>query len=208
VLEFLGPSITDVLERYFSYGRLPGPLAKSSVQQALNGLAYLHKHDIGHGGMAIVKDISEVLYLYIADLHTRNLTFVIPSLHTLTEAELLQKLRSPEIGAVTRKDGAPLEPSLPVYLVRPTSYPVDLSLLGGQIKIIDFGESFPNNDAPTTLHTPLCVRAPEVIFEEKLDYRVDLWSAGCMVRVYSGCIHISQVTNEGKFNLFNRSSNS
>src|SRR5688500_16297700 len=64
----------------------------------------------------------------IADLHTRNLTFVIPTLHTLTEAELLQKLRSPEIGAVTRKDGKPLEPGLPAYLVRPTSYPADMSL--------------------------------------------------------------------------------
>ncbi|KAF2492953.1 kinase-like protein [Lophium mytilinum] len=165
VLEFLGPSITDVLEVRFHDERLPGTLAKMSAQQALIGLAYLHKYGIGHG-----------------DLHTRNLSFVIPSLHTLTEAELLQKLRNPEIGAVTRKDGKPLEPSLPAYLVRPTFYPTDVSLSQQQIKIIDFGESFfSNNDVPLMLHTPLCVRAPEVIFGEKLDYRVDLWSAGCMI---------------------------
>ncbi|CAO2651848.1 Nn.00g001310.m01.CDS01 [Neocucurbitaria sp. VM-36] len=148
----------------FNDERLPGTLAKTSMQQALIGLAYLHKYNIGHG-----------------DLHTRNLAFVIPSLHTLTEAELLQKLRSPEIGAVTRKDGKTLEPGLPAYLVRPTSYPAGASLSQPQIKIIDFGESFSNNDVPETLHTPLCVRAPEVIFGEELDYRVDLWSAGCMI---------------------------
>jgi serine/threonine-protein kinase SRPK3 len=51
------------------------------------------------------------------------------------------------------------------------------------IKIVDFGESFSKDDIPETLHTPLCVRAPEVFFEEKLDYRVYLWSMGCMVSV-------------------------
>jgi serine/threonine-protein kinase SRPK3 len=131
--------------------------------------------------------------LICADLHVRNLAFVIPSLHTLTEAELVQKLRRPEIGAVTRVDGEPLESNFPVYLVRPTSYLTDVSLSQQQIKIIDFGESFTNNIVPETLHTPLCVRAPEVIFGEKLDYRVDLWSVGCMVRQDSGCTSISQV---------------
>jgi serine/threonine-protein kinase SRPK3 len=116
------------------------------------------------------------------------LAFVIPTLHNLTEAELLQKLRSPELGDVTRKDGKSLEPNLPAYLVRPTSYPADMSLSQQQIKIIDFGESFTKNDVPETLHTPLCVRAPEVIFGEKLDHRVDLWSAGCMV-----CVDIGHV---------------
>ncbi|KAL6710042.1 hypothetical protein ACN47E_009833 [Coniothyrium glycines] len=164
VLEFLGPSITDVLDMRFSDERLPGTLAKLSVQQALVGLAFLHKHGIGHG-----------------DLHTRNLAFAIPSLHTLTEAELLEKLRNPEIGTVTRKDGKPLDPNVPAYLVRPTSYPADESLTQQHIKIIDFGESFSDDDPPDTLHTPLCIRAPEVIFGEKLDHHVDLWSAGCMI---------------------------
>jgi serine/threonine-protein kinase SRPK3 len=114
------------------------------------------------------------------------LAFVIPTLHNLTEAELLQKLRSPELGDLTRKDGKSLEPNIPAYLVRPTSYPADMSLSQQQIKIIDFGESFTKNDVPETLPTPLCVRAPEVIFGEKLDQRVDLWSAGCMVCVDTG----------------------
>lgn len=51
VLELLGPSITDVVETRFNDERLPGSLARASVQQAFLGLAYLHKHNIIHGGM-------------------------------------------------------------------------------------------------------------------------------------------------------------
>ncbi|KAK9369431.1 kinase-like domain-containing protein, partial [Lipomyces kononenkoae] len=49
------------------------------------------------------------------------------------------------------------------------------------IKIVDFGESFLHTTVPRTLHAPLPVRAPEVIFRDRLDYHVDLWSMGCML---------------------------
>ncbi len=133
------------------------------------------------------------------------MALVIPSLHNLTEVELLQKLHSPDIGVVTRKDGKSLEPGVPTYLVRPTSYPAHVSLSQYQIKIIDFGESFFDDDVPETLHTPLCVRAPEIIFGEKLDHRVDLWSAGCMVRLDTGCTSVSQVAIEDEAHTVNRS---
>jgi serine/threonine-protein kinase SRPK3 len=115
------------------------------------------------------------------DLHTRNLAFTIPSIHSLSEEEFYQKLGKPETGLLRRSDGKPLEPGMPKYLVRPTSYPADLSMPFHPIKIVDFGESFLSDDIPDMLHTPLPVQAPEIIFGEKLDYRVDLWSIGCMV---------------------------
>jgi len=59
VLEFLGPSVTNILDMRFNDERLPGTLAKTSVQQALVGLAYLHKYNIGHGGTASVEFILE-----------------------------------------------------------------------------------------------------------------------------------------------------
>lgn len=74
-----------------------------------------------------------------------------------------------------------MEPGLPEYIVRPTSFPVDLSTSVQPIKIVDFGESFLSDNVPVMLHTPLPVRAPEIIFGEKFDFRVDLWSMGCMV---------------------------
>jgi serine/threonine protein kinase len=115
------------------------------------------------------------------DLHTRNLAFTIPSIHSLSEEEFFQKLGNPETGLLRRNDRKLLEPSMPKYLVRPTSYPADLLMSFHPIKIVDFGESFLNDDIPDMLHTPLPVRAPEIIFGEKFDYRVDLWSMGCMV---------------------------
>jgi serine/threonine protein kinase len=117
----------------------------------------------------------------MSDLHTRNLAFSIPSVDSLLEEEFLQKLGKPDIGPVRRNDGEPLEPGMPDYIVRPTCYPPDLSLAVHPIKIVDFGESFLSMDVPDTLHTPLAVRAPEVIFGDKLDHRADLWSMGCMV---------------------------
>lgn len=67
---------------------------------------------------------------------------------------------------------------MPEYLVRPASYSSQLS---DTVKIIDFGESLLQQTVPATLRTPLVTRAPEVIFGDKLDYRVDLWSLGCLV---------------------------
>ena len=50
VLEMLGPSVSDLLERRFCGMRLPGQLAKSVARQALLGLDLLHQHSIAHGG--------------------------------------------------------------------------------------------------------------------------------------------------------------
>ncbi|TQS33330.1 hypothetical protein Golomagni_06330 [Golovinomyces magnicellulatus] len=101
--------------------------------------------------------------------------------HNIGHGELLEELGSPITEPVKREDGKPLDPCVPAYIVQPASYPVDLSLSQQHIKIVDFGESFSHNDVPESLHTPLCVRAPEIIFGQKLDYRVDLWSVGCLM---------------------------
>lgn len=100
----------------------------------------------------------------------------------MREEDFLRKLGRPETGTVQRTDGQPLGPGLPRYLVRPTSYHQDIETSFGPIKIIDFGQSFLRNESPDTLHTPFPYRAPEIIFQDKIDYRVDLWSMGCLVR--------------------------
>jgi serine/threonine-protein kinase SRPK3 len=88
------------------------------------------------------------------------------------------------MGLVTSADGKPLAPSVPTYIVRPSSFRykgIQRLILCPSIKIIEFGESFFDNDIPSTLHTPLPVRASEIVFGDRLDHRVDLWSAGCLV---------------------------
>jgi len=99
----------------------------------------------------------------------------------LREEDFLRKLGRPETGAVQSRDGQPIGPNMPRYLVRPTSYLVDIKSPSSSIKIIDFGQSFLHDECPDALRTPLPVRAPEIIFKDKVDYRVDLWSMGCLV---------------------------
>lgn len=113
-------------------------------------------------------------------MHTGNVAFMIPSLDHLLEEEVMKEMGVPETGPVSRIDGKDLTPQLPEYLVWPIYFPVNVADLCG-VKIIDYGESFHHGDRPQTLHTPLAVLAPEVMFEDDRDRRVDLWSLGCMV---------------------------
>jgi serine/threonine-protein kinase SRPK3 len=79
VLELLGPSIRDLLEFRFDGERLPGKIAKSVAKQTHLGLDYLHKRNIGHGGMRnTYLDLMSVSYsmqtyiLEISALLSRN----------------------------------------------------------------------------------------------------------------------------------------
>lgn len=182
VLEFLGPSVSDLLEDRFGGRRLPGKLAKTIAKQTLIGLDFLHQQNIGHGGTCITLCcLITLAYVQVRSTYPQ-LSFYDPFLHSLQEDHLLQKLGNPETGLIKRKYGQPLDSSMPRYLVWPSSYPLDKELHAQPIKIIDFGESFSNTYPPTTLHMPLAVRAPEVVFGDTLDHRVDLSSMGCMVR--------------------------
>lgn len=51
------------------------------------------------------------------------------------------------------------------------------------IRLIDWGESFRRGEEPEELSQPVDIKAPEIIFADRLDYRVDLWSAGLVVRL-------------------------
>lgn len=164
VYELLGPNIPDTIDAHFPAGRLPGRLAKVIAKQSLIGLDGLHQMNIAHG-----------------DLHTRNLAFSIPCIDNVTEGQFTEMLGKPDIGYVRRTDGKTLEPGIPEYVVRPSLYRTHSWNLAQSVKIIDFGESFVHTTIPQTLHTPLPVRAPEVIFQDRIDYRVDLWSMGCML---------------------------
>ncbi len=107
-----------------------------------------------------------------------------PHVDSLNEQEFMDALGQPETGPMQRTDSAAIEIHVPSYIVEPTSFKVKevlQSLRAPVIKIIDFGESFLPNQAPAKLHTPLVVRAPEALFGDPIDRRVDLWSLGCLV---------------------------
>ncbi|KAL3465109.1 serine protein kinase [Aspergillus heterothallicus] len=163
VYELLGPSISDVADT-FRGGRLPGKVAKSIAKQSLMALDELHQVGIAHG-----------------DLHTRNLAFAMPCLDNVAEEQFLETLGKPETGLVHRRDGQRLDRQVPKYIVRPATPSTPLINSTQTVKLVDFGESFLRDNPPRTLHTPLVVRAPEVIFGDRIDHQVDLWSMGCLL---------------------------
>jgi serine/threonine-protein kinase SRPK3 len=65
VYELLGPNIPDVIDAYFSGGRLPGRLAKIIAKQTLAGLNDLHQRNIGHGGIVthLLSEKSDISHL-------------------------------------------------------------------------------------------------------------------------------------------------
>ncbi|KKZ61962.1 hypothetical protein EMCG_03555 [[Emmonsia] crescens] len=164
VMEPLGPSGKDLMER-FSDGRLPGEVAKQISRQALMGLDFLHHAGVGHG-----------------DLHSGNILCTAANYDNESEDGLNNILGAPEIGNVVRNDGEPLGSQMPKYLVHPINIPcIKWKLPHIRVQLVDFGEAFMQNHKPSTLHTPLVFRAPEVIFQDSFDHRVDIWSMGCTI---------------------------
>lgn len=49
------------------------------------------------------------------------------------------------------------------------------------IRVLDWGEAFQHDVLPARLAQPGDLRAPETIFTNGFDHRVDLWRAGCTV---------------------------
>ena len=117
------------------------------------------------------------------DLHTRNIVPKASELEHMSEDDLESHLGRPETADILRIGSNARDPNLPAYLVRPASRKQMPSWSAiPDIRIIDYGEAFMVGEKPHTLRTPLPVRAPEALLQDNLDYRVDLWSAGCAVR--------------------------
>ncbi|KAG6221167.1 hypothetical protein E4U34_002360 [Claviceps purpurea] len=166
VLELVGPNVAEFVEYYRMNNRLPAKLAKLFAKQTLQGLDFLATNNIGHG-----------------DLHTGNLAIVVPGLDALNEEDFIARLGKFETGAVTKLDDGPWAPNVPTEIIRPALFQEQdiIAAPCPSIKIIDFGEAFFGDDAPSTLKTPRVLQAPEIVFGDQLDLRVDLWSAGCLI---------------------------
>lgn len=117
----------------------------------------------------------------MADLHTGKLYLTIPDLQTMTDERFYQEFGIPRCDAIKRKDGDPLGLDVPEYRVAPAEHELNTPSSSHSIKIVDFGGAFLNTKPPRTLETPLAVRAPEIVFGDVLDHRVDMWSMGCLV---------------------------
>jgi len=103
-------------------------------------------------------------------------------------------LGPPELEELIRVDGAPLEKGVPKYLVKtvewagwPSEDDDDCDYDEDEeddIRLIDLGEAFPRDVIPQKLAQPSGLQAPETLLIGDFDYRVDLWRAGLIVRLF------------------------
>jgi serine/threonine-protein kinase SRPK3 len=122
---------------------------------------------------------------FLADLSVRNLAFNSTRLSHLTEEELFRVLGLPKSEEVIRLDGKPLGEGIPNQLVKSTEWigwPDEDDEDDEDIRIIDLGEAFTQDTVPESLAQPGDLQAPETIFTDRFDYRLDLWRAGLIVR--------------------------
>jgi len=120
----------------------------------------------------------------------------------------MMTLGLPQCVPVFTRDNLHQTDSLPKYLVLSGSLLECVEQEGLHIKIIDLGEgllflvsivslntkssvAFFSSEAPKDVHTPLQVRAPEVLFNNlstllriECGPRIDVWSVGCLVRLH------------------------
>jgi hypothetical protein len=96
---------------------------------------------------------------------------------------MLEAIGAPMSENLVRCDGKPLDPGMPKQLVKATGWDNWIDEDEEDINLIDLGEAFPHGAAPARLAEPSELKVPERIFTGRFDYRIDLWRAGCMVRV-------------------------
>ncbi len=70
---------------------------------------------------------------------------------------------------------------MPSQLVKAATWDTWIDEDDEDLRIIDFGETFKQGCEPVKLAQPGPLRVPETIFEDKFDYRLDLWRAGIVV---------------------------
>ncbi|KAF2860321.1 kinase-like protein [Piedraia hortae CBS 480.64] len=140
--------------------------ARRLQRQVLEAVECLYQHDIVHG-----------------DVYTGNIAWKARGLNEFTEEEFLRLFPYALTKEVKSKDGSPLPPNVPKYLVMHGYNPTQ-SWNEDDIMLIDFGQAFYLASPPATLATPICYRPPEVVFHEKVDEKVDVWSAGILCFVF------------------------
>ena len=138
VLEVMGMNVQSRADEHPGR-RLPGSTARGVTYQIALGLDYLWECGVAHGGEhwspwlvgVILTNKDEPL----GDLHGGNILFTALTAPTLSEEEIRRYLGKPVLGAVQRRDGGSLGPSMPRYLVRPATFRGS----DREVRIVDLG---------------------------------------------------------------------
>lgn len=188
---FAGPSI---LAMYDCPGRVSGSrrlregLARKLAKQTVLAIYQMHRAGIVHGGQycSSCPVDSSLKSRHSLDLTTSNILFRIAE-HVLkwSDAEIYNRLGSPETETVRTRSGGPVGPHAPAELVAPIENATltDSSILQESIVIIDFGQSYVITNKPSDYQsgTVIHYQSPEARFEGRAGVEADVWALGCAI---------------------------
>ncbi|GFF78035.1 protein kinase dsk1 [Aspergillus lentulus] len=134
------------------------------TEQLLEAIQFIHDAGMGHG-----------------DISGGNIAFSCSNLSNVAEEDLFEVLGLPETEQLVRLDGKPLDKGLPKHMVKAAEWDEWVDEDEEDLRVLDLGEGFFQGHEPKTLSQPGQLQAPETIFGNSFDHRVDLWRAGCMI---------------------------
>ncbi|PQE05326.1 serine threonine kinase AGC family protein [Rutstroemia sp. NJR-2017a BVV2] len=186
VMELLGPSLSSVLRiNCWDDGEFldPNTILRSS-QQLLEGIQFAHDAGISHG-----------------DICSANIAFTCNG--ASTDEELLKLLGGNPVTATYINKQIPRTPHLPLQLVKSTEWSMWVYGPTEDIRIIDWGLSFPVKETLNPENHTGDLRSPEGFFIHSIDSRQDLWQAGCAVySLFTPFLTVSNYVSTNRYTPF------
>ncbi|KAI9373398.1 kinase-like protein [Aspergillus egyptiacus] len=165
VFELLGPSLHWVLEDYHKTDdTLDTETIIRLAEQILHAVESIHDAGMAHG-----------------EICAANIAFTSSRLSRLTGGEMFQVTGRPQWEEVVRSDGQPLDKGLPKYIVEACKWDEWSDEYEESLRVLDLEHAFIQGEKPKPFSQRGPLRVPESIFTKSLDYRVDLWTAGCVI---------------------------
>ncbi|CZT49989.1 uncharacterized protein RSE6_10901 [Rhynchosporium secalis] len=174
VSHFHGPSISS-FELFPHKLRLGPGHSQRLALQLTQSLAFLHCSDVGiaHG-----------------DVTTSNILLELENMDSWSIEKLYKELGEPTKEPVYSYKGGPLGTSAPEHVYERADLTRLAKYATGNLKIVDFGESFFLSDAPEGLGTPARFCSPELMPEKNCGKASDVWALACTIFEMRSGLHL------------------
>lgn len=185
VTELVGPSVARVLRACSVFGETlrPDTVLRAS-RRLLQAVDFAHQAGVVHGGTYLLfRGNGGCLNNPSTDISFGNVAFTCDVALNGEEDIFVALGGQPVTATYTSKE--PLSPGMPRMLVKTADWDMWTDRDEEDIRLLDWGLAFPIGQAVTTLPQPIDLRSPETFFCASIDYRHEMWRAGCVVRLFS-----------------------